>query len=255
MNFIYHNNGKVVSYSDAKIKTELNQIELNVTQEQMDQIATVVKKYGLLKGGLFKPLTWGPRHRKPYQKCLGFDGLPYLSGHKTPWMYEVMSMSQVYRGAARYQIGARNQQNFSLLTNMARMQLPVMIKRNFGCTLEELYASTTYFEKDVWVCERGIRSFDTQGFRFQLDYQGITTWKMSYQIPIMVDVSHWIGSEWAKNHHPDEVYKRVLGAAKTALAAGADGIYLDIHPDPARAWTDPWQALNLERFEELMECL
>lgn len=227
------------------------------SREQIKEIAGFLKSCGMnwIKGGSWKPLTWGPKYRKPYQKYLGQEGMDIL--WDIAGRYKLKTLSELHRidpciRPDRIQVGARNMQNFSLLDNLNHLGQPLLLKRHFGCSLEELYASTTYLTNcDVWVCERGVVVPHTHGYRYLLDYQAVIEWKMKYDHPIFMDVSHWIGVSWAEQGK--DVLHVVRKAAKAAKVIGADGILVDIHLRPKDAWVDPWQALTFEEFQRLLE--
>jgi len=230
------------------------------SQEQINTIAKVVAQYPntILKGGGYKPLTWGPGHRKAYQKSLGEYGIGLLQYAAIAHHLNCVSEDWFPTSTAlRVQIGARNMQNFALLEHINKFQAPVLLKRHFGCTSEEIYASTTYLpDCDVWVCERGIRAFDTHGYRFLIDYQNVAEWvRVHPTIPIFVDVSHWIGVEkakWLSTKFEPQLYEVIKSATLMSKAAGASGVVMDIHPTPESAWVDPYQCLNMGQFQRLM---
>lgn len=231
------------------------------SQEQIEEIANFLRSCGMnwVKGGGWKPLTWGPGHRKEYQKSLGVSGIDLLVQEAIK--YNLCSLSEVpydwdeWHPPSRIQVGARNQQNFLLLESLNYRRHPILLKRHFGCSLEELYASTTYLpDCNVWVCERGVVSPHMHGFRYLLDYQAVVEWKRLRVEPIFVDVSHWVGSLWSKDHyHSSEIYPVIVKAAKASKVLGADGILVDVHPRPEEAWVDPYQALNFNEFRRLLE--
>lgn len=234
------------------------------SQEQIEEIAAFLKSCGMkwIKGGGWKPLTWGPKHRKDYHQSLGYDGTRLLGltarrhdlKSLSEWPWNVgSSIDAGLQMPDRIQVGARNQQSFCLLEEIEFWGLPVLIKRHFGCSLEELYASTTYLPNcDVWVCERGVRAFDPHG-RFLLDLQAIAEWKYKHpDIKIFTDVSHWMGVEKAKEGSGIK-YELISKAAKAAKVMGADGILVDVHPRPEEAWVDPYQSLTFREFQRLLE--
>lgn len=145
------------------------------------------------------------------------------------------------------QIGARNMQNFPLLKEVGRINKPVILKRGFGATIEELLYAAEYImlegNEDVILCERGIRTFEKYT-RFTLDIAAIPVLKELTHLPVIVDPSHAAG-------------KRTLvsSLAKAALVAGADGIMVEVHPNPEKALSDGAQSLTLEMFKGLMRDL
>ncbi len=217
------------------------------TVESRDQTlstARVVKAAGatLLRGGAYKPRT------SPYSfQGLGEAGLRILAEAKAetglPIVTEVMDVRDieaVVEVADLIQIGARNMQNYTLLTEVGRSGCPVMIKRGLSSTLEELLMAAEYVLKEgnenVILCERGIRTFET-AYRFTLDLMAIPVLKELSHLPVIVDPSHAAGRR-------DLVEPLSLAAA----AAGADGIIVEVHPDPDEAICDGPQALHSEDF-------
>ncbi len=218
--------------------------------------AHAVKDAGaqLLRGGAYKPRT------SPYSfQGLGEEGLRLLAEAKEatglPIVTELMDvrdLEPVLEVADVIQLGARNMQNYTLLTEVGRAGRPVMIKRGLSSTLEELLMAAEYVLKegnpDVILCERGIRTFET-GYRFTLDLMAIPVLKELTHLPVIVDPSHAAGRR-------DLVPSMCLAAA----AAGADGIIVEVHPDPDRAICDGPQQLrtdelagNLRAVEQVAE--
>jgi 3-deoxy-7-phosphoheptulonate synthase len=218
------------------------------TEEQVESIASIVQRMGLslIRGGAFKPRS------SPYSfQGLGEQGLEILSAaarrHGLTVVTEIMSehdVDLVERYAGVFQVGARNMQNFALLKALGETRKPVLLKRSMMGTIEELLLSAEYVMKGgnphVILCERGIRTFETQT-RNTLDIAAVPVTKRLSHLPIMVDPSHAMG-DW---HY-------VIPASLAALAAGADGIVVEIHPQPAVAKSDGKQSLNYAHFEELM---
>jgi 3-deoxy-7-phosphoheptulonate synthase len=217
------------------------------TVESRDQTlatARVVKDAGatLLRGGAYKPRT------SPYSfHGLGEAGLRILKEAKAetglPIVTELMDVRDidaVVEVADLIQIGARNMQNYTLLTEVGRSGCPVMIKRGLASTLEELLMAAEYVLKEgnenVMLCERGIRTFET-AYRFTLDLTAIPVLKQLSHLPVIVDPSHAAGRR-------DLVEPLSLAAA----AAGADGIMVEVHPDPDEAICDGPQALRTDDF-------
>jgi 3-deoxy-7-phosphoheptulonate synthase len=202
-----------------------------------------------LRGGAYKPRT------SPYAfQGLREPGLRLLSevGQATglPVVTEVVdveSLPLVCRHADLLQVGTRNAQNFSLLRAAGASGLPVLLKRGFGCTVEEWLQAAEYVLREgnggVVLCERGIRSFEN-GTRFTLDLAAVPLVKQLSHLPVVVDPSHGTG----RRH-------LVRPMALAATAAGADGLLLDIHPDPERAWCDAAQAIALDEFGAIMHDL
>jgi 3-deoxy-7-phosphoheptulonate synthase len=218
------------------------------TEEQVDASAALVARLGLkfLRGGAFKPRS------SPYSfQGLGEQGLQILSAaarrHKLTVVTEIMSehdVDLVARFTGIFQVGARNMQNFALLKAIGETRRPVLLKRSMMGTIEELLLSAEYIMKGgnphVILCERGIRTFETQT-RNTLDIAAVPVIKRLSHLPILVDPSHAMG-DW---HY-------VAPASLAALAAGADGLIVEIHPDPAQALSDGKQSLTHEHFEQLM---
>jgi 3-deoxy-7-phosphoheptulonate synthase len=217
--------------------------------EQLMEAANVVKNAGasMLRGGAFKPRT------SPYSfQGMGEEGLKLLAEtrEKTglPIVTEAMSAEEVElveRYADVIQIGARNVQNFALLKAVGLAKKPVLLKRGMMTTLEELLMSAEYIlasgNDEVILCERGIRTFET-AMRNTLDISAVPVLKDKTHLPVIVDPSHAIG-QW----------QFVLPLAKAAVAVGADGLLIEVHPEPDRALCDGAQSLRPERFAELME--
>lgn len=200
----------------------------------------------LLRGGAFKPRT------SPYAfQGLGVEGLRYLAEERSvvglPIITEVMDtrdVEMVAEFADIIQVGARNMQNFNLLKVLGRCNRPVMLKRGMANTLEELLMSAEYVinagNEDVILCERGIRTFETFT-RNTLDLSAVPVLKRESHLPVVVDPSHGTGH-----------WDLVAPMAKAAIAAGADGLLLEVHPDPAHAISDGPQSLTPKRFKALM---
>jgi 3-deoxy-7-phosphoheptulonate synthase len=219
--------------------------------ESRDQImaaASAVKKAGanVLRGGAFKPRT------SPYSfQGLGEDGLRYL--REAADEFEMASVSEVMEAAQiplllKYvdilQVGARNMQNFSLLKSLGETRKPVLLKRGMSATIEETLMSAEYImaggNYDVIICERGIRTFETYT-RNTLDISAIPVVKKLSHLPIIADPSHATGRR-----------DKVTPMARAAVAAGADGLAIEVHPDPDNALSDGAQSLFPEQFEMLM---
>ncbi len=219
------------------------------TQDQMSEAAQGVKKEGaaFLRGGAFKPRT------SPYSfQGLGEEGLKMLTQAKAetglPIVTEVLDvrdMDVVADHADILQIGARNMQNYILLLEAGRTGMPVILKRGFGSTIDELLMSAEYIVKggssDIILCERGIRTFDNSA-RNTLDLAAVPMLKKLTHLPVIVDPSHATGKSWL-------VTPMSLGA----LAVGADGVLVEVHPNPEEALCDGPQSLDVEKFGALME--
>ena len=218
------------------------------SREQILASARQVKECGgqVLRGGCFKPRT------SPYSfQGLGWPGLDLLieAGREfsLPVITEVLSPSDVERVAEKadvLQIGARNMQNFSLLTEVGRVNRPVMLKRGLMSSIDELLHAAEYIlakgNQQVILCERGIRTFET-ATRNTLDISAVPVLREATHLPILVDPSHAAGERHL-----------VPPLAKAAKAAGAHGIMVEIHPDPEKALSDGPQALRFPDFAKLM---
>lgn len=219
------------------------------SEEQLMEAASVVKNAGasMLRGGAFKPRT------SPYSfQGMEEEGLKLLAQtrEKTglPIVTEVMSSSQVElveSYADVLQVGARNVQNFALLKAVGHAKKPVLLKRGMMTTLEELLMSAEYImasgNDHVILCERGIRTFET-AMRNTLDISAVPVLKEKTHLPVIVDPSHAIG-QW----------RFVLPLAKAAVAVGADGLLIEVHPHPEQALCDGAQSLKPEKFSKLMD--
>jgi 3-deoxy-7-phosphoheptulonate synthase len=202
---------------------------------------------GMLRGGAFKPRS------SPYAfQGLGEAGLKMLAEARAetglPIVTEVMDTRQVEM-IAEYadvlQIGARNMQNFSLLSEVGRVQRPVLLKRGLSATIKELLMAAEYVmaqgNRDVILCERGIRTYET-ATRNTLDVAAIPVLKAETHLPVIVDPSHAGGRA-----------DLVAPLSFAAIAAGADGLMVEVHPCPLEALSDGDQSLTLENFAELMQ--
>ncbi len=218
------------------------------SREQVLEVAVRVKAAGasLLRGGAFKPRT------SPYAfQGLEETGLEYLAEARRqtglPVVTEVMEPDKVGL-VAEYadilQIGARNVQNFSLLRRVAEAKKPVLLKRGMATSIQEWLLSAEYIlsggNPDVILCERGIRTFET-ATRFTMDLNAVPVLKRLTHLPVVVDPSHGTG-HW-------EYVEAMAGAG---VAAGADGLLIEVHPRPAEALSDGPQSLKPERFATLM---
>jgi 3-deoxy-7-phosphoheptulonate synthase len=218
-------------------------------ESQLMQAATAVKKAGasILRGGAFKPRT------SPFSfQGLRQKGLELLAKAREefnmPVVTEVVDPQDVELVASyadMLQIGSRNMQNFALLTNSGRSQRPVVLKRGFSCTITEWLTAADYLLAEggnqVVLCERGIRTFE-DSIRFSLDISAVPVIKKNSHLPVIVDPSHAAGH-----------YSLVPAIAKAALAAGADGLLIEVHPNPKEALVDGLQSLSLSDFARLME--
>jgi 3-deoxy-7-phosphoheptulonate synthase len=218
------------------------------SDEQVHATAAAVKRAGakVLRGGAFKPRS------SPYSfQGLGEDGLRMLrdaaAAHNLKLVSEVMDVSQidvVARYADILQVGARNMQNFSLLRELGHAHKPVLLKRGISATIEEWLLSAEYVlsggNMDVILCERGIRTFETYT-RNTLDISAIPIVKKLSHLPIFVDPSHGTGRR-----------DKVAPMARAAVAAGADGLIIEVHVDPDHALSDGAQTMFPSQFDRLM---
>ncbi len=218
------------------------------SREQLLEIAQAVREAGAhaLRGGIFKPRT------SPYAfQGLGEEGLEYLAEarEKTgmPVVAEVMSIAQVGLMSEYvdvFQVGARNMQNYPLLRSLGETRIPVLLKRGMSATLEELLMSAEYIlaggNKQVILCERGIRTFET-ATRNTTDINAIPVLKSLTHLPVILDPSHSTG-----------YFEFVTSIARAAVAAGADGLIVEVHSNPAEALSDGRQSLKPEKYAELV---
>ncbi|WP_370947368.1 3-deoxy-7-phosphoheptulonate synthase [Amycolatopsis sp. cg5] len=244
--------GTIVTIGDAKVGDGSVAVFAGPcaveNREQMMATASVAAQYGSvgLRGGAFKPRT------SPYSfQGLRWAGLELLEEARAhtglPILTECVDPRHVERLAETidgFQIGARNMQNFELLSEVGKAGLPVVLKRGFGCTVDETLAASEYItaqgNDQVVLCERGIRTFE-HSTRFTLDLSAVALMKQRSHLPVMVDPSHSVGI-------PALVEPMTLAAA----AAGADALLIDIHVQPEQALCDGKQALVPEAFRGLM---
>jgi 3-deoxy-7-phosphoheptulonate synthase len=217
-------------------------------REQLFETADGVAKAGarILRGGAFKPRT------SPYSfQGLGVEGLRYLAEARErtglPVVTEVMEPNQVEivnQYADILQIGTRNMQNYSLLTAVGRVEKPVLLKRGYGATIEEWLMAAEYIvssgNPNVILCERGIRTFETYT-RNTLDLAAVPLLHHLTHLPVVIDPSHATGKRWL-----------VKPLALAGVAAGADGLIVEVHPRPEEALSDGDQSLTLGQFGDLM---
>ena len=218
------------------------------TPEQVDAAAAAVKRAGakILRGGAYKPRS------SPYSfQGLGEEGLRMLRGaadrHHLKLISEVMDISQIEtieKYADILQVGARNMQNFTLLRELGRSKTAVMLKRGISATIEEWLLSAEYIlaggNMNVMLCERGIRTFESYT-RNTLDISAIPVVQQLSHLPIIVDPSHGTGRR-----------DKVASMARAAVAAGADGLIIEVHCDPDHAMSDGAQSRFPAQFDRLM---
>lgn len=218
------------------------------SEEQMEQTAAHVAAHGatFLRGGAFKPRT------SPYSfQGMGQEGLRYLraaadnQGLQT--ITEITDLAKIdlaYPYTDVFQVGARNMQNFDLLKELGRSDKPVFLKRGMSATIEEWLMAAEYVMSQgnphVILCERGIRTFETYT-RNTLDLSAVPVAKKKTHLPVFVDPSHGTG-----------IRDKVTPMARAAVAAGADGIMIEVHPDPSMAKSDGPQSLFFDQMAELM---
>jgi 3-deoxy-7-phosphoheptulonate synthase len=219
------------------------------SRSQILEIAQAVRQAGAnaLRGGVFKPRT------SPYSfQGLGEEGLEYLveAREKTgmPIVVEVMAVSQIpvmEKYVDVFQIGARNMQNFNLLRAIGETRTPVLFKRGLSATIEEMLMASEYILSSgntrIMLCERGIRTFETST-RNTTDINAIPVLKRLTHLPVIIDPSHSTG---------DSAY--VAAVAKAGVAAGADGVIVEVHQDPAHAISDGKQSLTPEAFARMVK--
>ncbi len=219
--------------------------------EILQETASMVKAAGarFLRGGAFKPRT------SPYAfQGLREEGLKYLLDTKKkvglPVVTEVMDprdLELICEYTDIIQIGARNMQNFRLLTEVGKTRKPVLLKRGISSTIKELLMSAEYIAAEgndkIILCERGIRTFET-ATRSTLDISAVPVLKEESHLPVIVDPSHAAGR-----------WDMVPPLAKAAIASGADGLLIEVHADPERALCDGVQSLKPAKFDELMKVL
>ena len=222
------------------------------TQSQMDLSAQYVHEAGcrLMRGGAFKPRT------SPYTfQGKGVEGLDMFrkaaSKYKLPIVTELMDIRMLdtfmEHDVDVIQIGTRNMQNFDLLKEVGRINKPVILKRGMSATISEWLMAAEYIaaggNHNIIFCERGIRTFETY-YRNVLDVTAIPVLKKETHLPVIVDPSHAGGKAWM-----------VAALSQAAIAAGADGLLVEMHPNPCEAWCDADQALTPEELKKLMGTL
>ena len=218
------------------------------SEDQVETAAAALAKAGakMLRGGAFKPRS------SPYSfQGLGEEGLKLLRAaadrHNLKLVSEVMEIGQIElvgRYAHMLQVGARNMQNFNLLRELGKTSMPVLLKRGISATIEEWLLSAEYIlaggNAGVVLCERGIRTFERYT-RNTLDISAVPVVHKLSHLPIVVDPSHGIG-----------LRDKVAPMARAAVAAGADGLIIEVHPDPDHALSDGAQSMFPTQFEHLM---
>jgi 3-deoxy-7-phosphoheptulonate synthase len=219
------------------------------SEEQMESIGKFLGKLGvkIIRGGAFKPRT-DPRSFQG----LGIDGLRILKNIKDTYGFKVVSeimdprdIEKAYDYIDIYQIGSRNMQNYSLLKEIGKIDKPVLLKRGMSATIEEWIKASEYIKmegnENIILCERGIRTFENYT-RNTLDLMSVPIIKSKTKYPIFVDPSHGTGRR-----------ELILPATKAAIALNANGVIIEIHPNPEKALSDGVQSLNFHEFESLIK--
>lgn len=218
--------------------------------ESLDQVLDIARSVkasgaGILRGGAFKPRT------SPYAfQGLGAQGIEILKSAKKevgiPLVSEIMDISKLplFEDVDIIQVGARNMQNFELLKELGKTKKPILLKRGLSSTIQELLMSAEYImaggNSQIILCERGIRTFET-ATRNTLDISAVPVLKELTHLPVIVDPSHGTGNA-----------RFVKPMAMAAVAAGADGLIIEVHNDPVHALCDGAQSLTVEAFGDLM---
>ena len=221
------------------------------TQDQMEKVGAKLQAQGiqLMRGGAYKPRT------SPYDfQGLGEPGLKMLK--ETGERYGFATISEIVdpkdvEMAVRYidviQVGARNMQNFELLKAVGQVRIPVLLKRGLSATIEELIYAAEYIASrgndQIILCERGIRTYE-KATRNTLDISAVPILKQETHLPVLVDVTHSTGRK-----------DIMTPVAKAALAVGADGVMLEVHPEPSVALSDAKQQMNFKEFDAFMASL
>ena len=245
-NSIFPLNGFAIGGKDIPIIAGPCSVE---SRSQIIEVAQAVKEAGAnaLRGGVFKP------RKSPYSfQGVGEEGLEFMAEAREitglPIVIEVMAVSQIpimSKYVDILQIGTRNMQNFDLLRAVGNTHVPVLLKRGMSATIEDLLMAAEYIlaggNKRVVLCERGIRTFET-ATRNTTDINAIPVLKSLTHLPVILDPSHSTGHS-----------KYVTAIAKAAVAAGADGIIVEVHQDPPHALSDGRQSLTPENFANLVK--
>jgi 3-deoxy-7-phosphoheptulonate synthase len=219
------------------------------TPDQMEKSAKAVKAAGvkLMRGGAFKPRT------SPYSfQGVGFDGLDMFrkaaDKEGLPIVTELLDVRHLDKFLEQkvdvIQIGTRSMQNFELLREVGKVNVPVILKRGMSATISEWLMAAEYIaaggNHNIIFCERGIRTFETY-YRNVLDVTAIPVLKKETHLPVIIDPSHSGGKAWM-----------VAALSRAGIAAGADGLLVEMHPNPCEAWCDADQAINPEELKSLM---
>ncbi len=219
------------------------------SRDQIFEIAEILKNMGInfLRAGAYKPRS------SPYSfQGLKEEGLKYLEEVKKEFDLKIVTellnqhtVDAVAAVADIIQIGARNMQNFTLLEEAGKTQKPVLLKRGMSATVEDLLLSAEYIisqnDYNIILCERGIRTFET-ATRNTLDLNAVPVLKKETHLPVFVDPSHGVG-----------IWDKIPPMALASIAAGADGLMIEVHQRPGEALSDGYQALDPKRFKSLLE--
>ena len=218
------------------------------SEQQLMETAKAVKKLGasIVRGGAFKPRTspfsfqgLEKKALKMLAKVKSDLGMPVITE-----VVDIQNIEVIAKHADILQVGTRNMQNFALLKELAKMRHPILLKRGFSATVTEWLTAADYLlaegNQQVILGERGIRTFE-DSIRFSMDITSISVIKRFSHLPIIVDPSHAAGH-----------FAYVPSIAKAAIAAGADGLLIEVHPNPEEALVDGLQSLNIPNFEKLM---
>jgi 3-deoxy-7-phosphoheptulonate synthase len=218
------------------------------SEQQLMETAKAVKSFGasIVRGGAFKPRTspfsfqgLEKKALKMLAKVKSDLGIPVITE-----VLDIQNIEIIAKHADILQVGARNMQNFALLKELAKMRHPILLKRGFSATVTEWLTAADYLlaegNQQVILCERGIRTFE-DSTRFSLDIGSISVIKRFSHLPVVVDPSHAAGH-----------FAYVPSIAKAAIAAGADGLLIEVHLNPEEALVDGLQSLNVPNFERLM---
>jgi 3-deoxy-7-phosphoheptulonate synthase len=245
-NSIIHVNGEAIGGKDLALIAGPCSVE---SRQQIIDIAFTLKEMGIkfLRGGAYKPRT-SPYSFQGYKD----EALQYLKDAREETGLRIVTevkdtetLSMVAECADVLQIGARNMQNYSLLEAVGALRKPVLLKRGLAATIEELLMAAEYIlnggNYNVILCERGIRTFET-ATRNTLDLNAIPIIKKLSHLPVIVDPSHGIG-----------VWDGVAAMSLAAIAAGADGLIIEVHQEPSMAMSDGYQSLKPSKFKTLLE--
>lgn len=216
--------------------------------EQMEKIGYFLDSLNVryLRGGAFKPRTSPDSFQG-----LGFEGLKILKEIKNKYNFKIVSevtdprdVEKAYEYIDIIQIGSRNMQNFILLKEVGKQDKPILLKRGMSATIKEWIMAAEYVRNEgnenIILCERGIRTFEDYT-RNTLDLMSVPIIKSNTKYPILIDPSHGTGRR-----------ELVLPATKAALALGADGVIIEIHPEPSKALSDGFQSLDFDEFKKLI---